>query len=233
MLKANAIKMSQTLIILIEYIGTAAFAVSGALSGIKKGMDIFGVIVLGIVTATGGGVFRDIILNITPPEAFQDLQWIIVAFVISSFVFIVACFEQKLQVKDMSHLLIIMDTLGLGSFTVSGINTAIMQNSQYNNCFLVFIGVITGVGGGTLRDMFSSITPEIFIKDIYAVAAIAGAIIYVDMIPVIGNEYAMVSGFTVIIIIRLLSVHLKWNLPHAYIKKIIVEKTTQNYAEKK
>ena len=108
-----------TLILVLEIIGTVAFAASGAMTGVKKNMDIFGVVILGLTTAVGGGVIRDLILGSTPPRTFQDPIYAVLSIAASVLVFIVArrgWFEGRHQAYDISML--VMDSLGLGAFTV-------------------------------------------------------------------------------------------------------------------
>ena len=106
-----------------------------------------------------------------------------------------------------------MDTLGLGIFTVVGINTAWNTSNEFGHFLLVFVGVITGVGGGVLRDMLAGNTPYIFVKHVYACASLAGAIVCVYTWDYIGMTRAMIDGTVVVVLIRLFSAHFKWNLP--------------------
>lgn len=201
---------------LLEIIGTVAFAASGAMTGIKKRMDVFGVVILGLTTAIGGGVIRDVILGITPPKTFQNPTYAIIAIVTSLVVF-VPNVRSWLHSKIHSYEIVLnlMDALGLGIFTVMGIKTALdLSISGYNGFLFVFVGVVTGVGGGVMRDVLAGDTPYIFSKHIYASASIFGALVCYFIWP-LGSIYAMLLGFASIVIIRLLSAHFQWNLPRA------------------
>lgn len=206
--------MLAVLVFAVEIIGTVAFAVSGALTGLAKKMDVFGIAILALVTAVGGGAIRDIILGITPPMTFRNPVYALVAIATGIIIFIPAVRKAvaKSQ-KVFDRLLLIMDSLGLGIFTVIGIRTAVNAGQQNNFFLLVFVGVITGVGGGLLRDMMSGNTPYIFVKHIYACASLAGAVICAALWNITGSTAAMIIAAAVIITIRFLAAHFKWSLP--------------------
>lgn len=111
--------------------------------------------------------------------------------------------------------MLVMDSLGLGAFTVSAIGTALEQNGDYGAFLLVFVGVVTGVGGGVLRDILAGETPYILRKHVYASASILGAVVCIALLPVAGETWAISVGMAVIVATRLLSAYFRWNLPHA------------------
>ena len=165
-----------TFLLILELAGTLAFAVSGAITGLKKNMDLFGVCILGLTTAVGGGVIRDVILGNTPPATFQDPIYAMVALGTSLVLFLpgirrLLMWDQRLY--DLT--LLVMDSAGLGIFTVMGIRIAYSSTSDPTLFLLVFVGVVTGVGGGVLRDVMAGDTPYIFVKHVYASASLAGA----------------------------------------------------------
>jgi uncharacterized membrane protein YeiH len=202
------------ILLILEIIGTVAFAISGAIVGIQKKMDIFGVSILGLTAAVGGGILRDLILNITPPAAFVNPIFAITAVIVSIIVFIrpiYSSLEKKGSVYDI--LLLIMDSIGLGLFTVVGVQVA-KTSVAGNNLFLVtFVGVLTGVGGGILRDVFAGNRPYIFVKHFYACASIIGAWACALLWSVIGDLPAMAVGAILIVILRLLAAYYRWSLP--------------------
>lgn len=204
----------ETFLFALEIIGTLSFAVSGAFTAIRKDMDVFGVVILGLTTAVGGGVIRDLILGSTPPATFRDPMWAMMAIGISLGVFILV-FMKKLHEhgKIYDIVMLVTDTLGLAAFTVAGIGVATAQGTQHSAFLLIFVGVITGVGGGVVRDLFAGDRPYIFVKHVYASASIIGAVITVYLSPVMGSEVASIYGMAVIIVLRLLSAYFKWNLP--------------------
>jgi len=195
-----------------QFVGTVSFAISGAMEGIRHKMDLFGVIMLGIITSTGGGILRDIVIGSIPPQVFHDPTWAIVALVVSLLVFIVLRCSQKAGsnlARAGEALNFVADTGGLATFTVLGIETA----GNGNFVLLLFVGMITGVGGGILRDVLAGSVPSIFRKHIYALASVAGATADILLMRILPKEAAMLIAFTVVVLIRVLARHFKWNLP--------------------
>lgn len=208
--------MLNTLVFIFEIVGTVAFAISGAITALKKQMDVFGVAILALVTAVGGGAIRDIVLGNTPPMTFRNPVYALVAIITGVAVFIplVRTVASKKQ-KAFDIFLLVTDSLGLGIFTVVGIRTAIEAGKGENWFLLIFVGVITGVGGGLLRDIMAGNTPYIFVKHVYASASLAGAILCVVLWKPLGATAAMTVSAVVIIIIRFLAARYKWSLPKA------------------
>ena len=206
----------QTFVFILEIIGTIAFAISGAMTALRKHMDILGVAILGITTAVGGGALRDIILGITPPAMFTKPVYALVACLVSVVIFIPAIRRLLTHNHAIYDVVIrIMDSLGLGIFTVMGIAAAKSFSDAHNLFLLVFVGVITGVGGGVMRDIMAGNMPYIFVKHVYASASIAGALVCALLWNLLGMAASMFIGATVVIVIRLLAAHFKWSLPHA------------------
>jgi len=202
------------LFFIFEIMGTIAFAISGAMIAIRHKMDLFGVAMLGLVTATGGGVIRDVIIGDIPPRVFRDSRYAMLAFGTALLVFIVLRFAKRLPAGRFSSVLdrlyFLSDTLGLAAFTVLGIRSV----GGENGTLLLFVGVITGVGGGVLRDVFCGAVPSIFREHIYALASAAGAVCYILLLRTPLPEMAsMLAGFGVVFIIRCLAAHYHWNLP--------------------
>ena len=212
-------------IMIIELIGIIAFAISGAIVGIKKRFDIFGIIVLGVITAVGGGALRDIILGILPPAMFKNYIYILVAFLTSVIAFgagAVARVKFKKNKEFFKDMVNFFDAIGLGVFAVTGTNTAIVNGFSDNAFLAIFVGVITGIGGGMLRDILAGKVPFVLYKDIYASAAIVGAIIYYYMyILKFSPILAVTSAILITILIRLLAPFYHLSLPR--IRRIKVE----------
>lgn len=202
---------------MMEIVGTIAFAASGAMVGVRKKMDIFGVCVLGLVTAVGGGMIRDVILGITPPNVFINPSYASVAVTTSLIVFIVVYIKRDLMDGNFKivydKIMLIMDSIGLAIFTVVGVNTGIQQGYIEKLFLLVFVGTITGVGGGLLRDIMAGEPPYIFVKHIYACASIMGSIVCVYMYRSFGAVESMIVSSVVVLLIRYLAAHYHWNLP--------------------
>ena len=200
---------------IIDIIGTITFAISGALEAIRHKMDLFGVAMLGVVTATGGGVLRDIIIGHIPPRVFINPRYAILAFCVSLVTFIIMkIFHNKatdVRVRMVGDwVYFITDTAGLAAFTVAGIEFV----GDGNAALLLFVGVISGVGGGVIRDVLAGTVPSIFRKHIYALASAAGAIAYIYLLRTsLPDTVSMGISFTLIVIIRTLARQFKWNLP--------------------
>lgn len=204
-----------TFIFVVNIIGTLAFAASGAMIGLNKNMDIFGVCILGLSTATGGGVIRDLILGLTPPMAFQDPTCAILSLATSAVFF--SRRVRRLLMHNPHHynyLLFWMDTLGLGAFSVIGVQLAFEQADHPTFFLLAFVGTLTGVGGGVLRDLLAQEVPYIFVKHIYACASLAGAALCAGLWR-FGSVPAMLAGMAAVVLIRVLAAHYRWNLPKA------------------
>lgn len=208
-----------TIFFIVEVVGTIAFACSGAMVAIEKRLDLLGVIVLGVTTAVGGGMMRDILIGIHPPTLFMKPVYVTMAFGAVMTLFLVIRYRampiEALSSLTYERVMNLLDAIGLGAFTVVGIDTAIDAGYGGYHFLLVFLGVITGVGGGILRDIMAGQTPYILKKHVYASASIAGAVCYVRLLGPIPQEMAMVISAVLVVVIRLLARHYKWNLPMA------------------
>ena len=146
----------ETILSIVSFFGNVAFAVSGAMVAIRKRVDLFGVIFLAVVTATGGGITRDIFLDRLPPVAFLDTGYISVAAFSAIMVYLIAKGNKEYYQKNTAALdsvINIFDALGLSIFVVMGSQAALDCGYSRNGFFVVFIGVLTGIGGGFLRDI--------------------------------------------------------------------------------
>lgn len=202
--------------IILEVISTIAFAISGALVAIEKKMDVFGVATLGLVTAIGGGVLRDLILGITPPTSFINPNNAIISIVTSIIIFLPIIRKNIIKKEKTNELImLITDSIGLGLFTVIGIKVAFDAGFSHNLFLAIFVGIITGVGGGVLRDIMAGNKPFIFIKYIYATASLIGAILCVILWKYTSEAIAMIVSGILIFLLRILAAHFRWNLPSA------------------
>ena len=209
----------ETAMSVIGFFGTIAFAVSGAMVAISKRVDLFGVIVLAVVTATGGGITRDIFLDRLPPAAFMDTGYITIATLTALAVYVVAKSNKEYYQRNthtIDTITNIFDALGLGTFVVMGAQAAIDCGFSKNCFFVVFIGVLTGIGGGFLRDIMAMEIPMILKKHFYALAALAGSltfyILYVHSFP---YTITVIISILITFSLRMLATHYKWNLPPA------------------
>lgn len=209
------------IIIVLEILGTIAFSVSGAIEAMKKGMDMLGVLALGLVTAVGGGILRDMITGQLPPASLRNPRNAIIALVAALTAFVIGAVMSKTPQKHHSVIwnqaLLVSDAIGLGAFTVLGIRCVQEEPGYENMALLIFVGVITGVGGGMLRDVFAGNVPYIFRKHVYATASIAGAFIYIIMDRKGYTEAAAVISLLFVLVLRLLAARYQWNLPKVHL----------------
>lgn len=199
---------------ILEIIGTVAFAASGAMVAVNKKMDVFGVIILGLTTATGGGIIRDLVLGVTPPSVFLTPVYAIVAVATSVIVFLP--FTQKFAHKNTrayDTVLLVCDSVGLGVFTAVGVKAAYSAIENAPFILAVFTGVITAVGGGAIRDLFAKDTPFIFIRHFYACASLIGAILTIVLWNFAGELISMAAGIVTVIVLRLFAAKYRWELP--------------------
>ena len=207
--------LSEKFILIFEIIGTVAFASSGATVGISKKMDIFGVCVLGLITAVGGGVIRDLVLGLVPPATFRNPIYALVSIAVSIIIFLpsVRRFLFKNR-RFYDKTMLLMDSIGLGIFTAIGVETAYL--SGHRSVFLlIFVGMITGIGGGVMRDFLAGNTPYIFVKHFYATASLVGAAVCIILWKSIGQGAALIGGAGTVMILRLLAAKFRWSLPKA------------------
>lgn len=208
------------LIFALEIIGTIAFAVSGAMVGIEKNLDILGVVICGLFTAVGGGATRDIFMGNLPPVMFVKIEYVCTGLLASLAVFMIArVFKEKYLAnrKLIDKINNIFDAIGLGVFTVGGMETAILNGYADNAFFIIFLGVITGCGGGIIRDVTVNEIPAVFRKNVYAVASLAGAVTYYSSYFLLeqGEIVAVFQGIAIVFIVRMLATTFKWHLPKA------------------
>ena len=206
----------ENIVFSLEIIGTIAFAISGATLGLEKGMDLMGITILGLTTGVGGGIIRDIIIGQTPPLTFRDPTYLIISVVVSVIVFTPPV--RKWIFSDSmlyEWLMLIMDSVGLGVFTVLGIKSAYTVSSIHGVILFTFVGMLTGVGGGVLRDMMAGNRPYIFVKHFYASASLIGALTCIALWDRVGTVLAMGTGAGLIVLLRLLAAHYRWSLPKA------------------
>lgn len=201
-------------ILILELVGTIAFSISGAITAVKKRMDLFGVAILSLTTAVGGGIIRDVLLGCTPPATFRDPIYAVISFVVAAAVFLP--FLRNAVYKShvlLEKILLVMDSVGLGIFTVIGIESAHNVIENPSAFLAVFVGVVTGVGGGVMRDIFAGQAPYIFVKHFYATASLIGAIICEILYTSTGKIISIIVGAVIVVILRLAAAQQGWNLP--------------------
>lgn len=195
---------------LIEVLGTISFAMSGSFAAMQKRFDPFGVLIIVFVTSVGGGTVRDLLLDV-PVFWMHDLLAVSLIFFTAIFTMIFKLIERKFQVT-----LFIFDSLGLGLFTIIGVQKGL--NADLHPVIGVVLGTITGCFGGIIRDILLNRIPLIFRKEIYATAAIAGGIVYILLKNFSGlsEEINQILTILLIVSIRTLAVKYHWQMPKFY-----------------
>src|ERR1700745_1977628 len=210
--------MEELLTITLNLMGTFAFGLSGGILAVRKQMDLFGVLVLSVATGLGGGILRDIILGHIPPATLSDWRYLGAAGLAGLLVFV--WYD---RVVHHGRFITAFDAVGLSIFTVTG--TTIALSAGLSPAPAVLLGMLTGVGGGVLRDVLAAEVPLIFRSEIYAVASMLGAIIIIvasqtGLSGIIPEAIAALATFT----LRLVSVRRGWRIPIA-MPKDRVQKT--------
>ena len=203
------------LFFLVEMTGTVAFAISGAMLAIERRLDLCGVVFLGVVTAIGGGVLRDLLLGQVPPLAFLNSVYFLVSALTALVVFAAALllrWRRGTSLPSNSSLLNVFDAAGLGIFSVIGVQNTVAAGFGDNLFLCLFLGMTTGVGGGALRDVLSGSTPAILRKHVYALASLAGALCYYLLRTRFPAGSIAVSTLLVILL-RVLASRYRWTLP--------------------
>ncbi|AYO58382.1 hypothetical protein CO230_09775 [Chryseobacterium sp. 6424] len=200
----------ENLNLLIELLGTVAFAMSGSFAAMQKRLDPFGVLIIAFITSVGGGTVRDLLLDV-PVFWMRDLVMCTVIFVTSIVSMIFKSLEQKFQVT-----LFIFDSFGLGLFTIVGIQKGL--NADLHPVICLTLGTITGCFGGIIRDILLNRIPLIFRKEIYATACILGGSAFLLLVNYSRLSYVFIQIFTILLIvaIRTLAVKYHWQMPKFY-----------------
>ncbi|MGI6173043.1 MAG: trimeric intracellular cation channel family protein [Christensenellales bacterium] len=205
------------MLFITSIIGTIAFAVSGSLTAIERGLDLFGVLFIGCVAATGGGLMRDIVIATIPPSVFMSPEPLLVSTVSSFLTFCaVALFRKSYYTyRDKAAAINnVFDAIGLAAFCVTGTTVVIKAGHGGNPVMSIVLGMFTGVGGGMLRDILTNVTPAIFRKHVYAVAALAGSGTYYLLLKLgVSSAVATVLAMATVCIIRYLATTRRWELP--------------------
>lgn len=191
----------------LDLIGTFVFAVSGAMAGTQRRFDVFGVLVLAFVTAVSGGMMRDLLLGIVPPSALASWHMLAISVAGGLAAFLVPGLIARLRLSAL-----VFDAAGLSAFAVLGTQTAL--DHGLTPLMAAILGMVSGIGGGVARDVLIAEVPIVLRSDVYAVAALAGALV-VAFGPMIGIEGGLASliGAGLCFALRLMAIRLGWNLP--------------------
>lgn len=198
---------------LIDILGTIAFAVSGVYAAMDKKLDLFGVIIIAFVTAIGGGTIRDLMIGDLPVSWIRNINYTIIILTTTA---IVIAFRS--YIKNFEKTLLVFDSIGLGMFTIFGIQKGLAFDLHPFVC--VALGTITGCFGGVIRDMLLNNIPIIFRKEIYASACIAGGTVYFLLRSLnINEDLNDAISITTTFVIRILAIRYDWQLPGIYKKE--------------
>lgn len=201
--------MTSTFVTLLDFLGTFAFALSGALVAVRHRLDLFGVLVLSFAAAAAGGITRDVLLGATPPVALVDWRYLGVSTVAG-----LVTFRWHGRVEGLRNPVQLSDAVGLGLFAVVGASKALAAG--VGPVGSVLLGVLTGVGGGIVRDVLVAQVPAVLHRELYAVAALAGAILFVAAREAgVPQAPAAVAGAALCLAIRWLAIRHGWRLPVA------------------
>ena len=207
-LKLDSAVLRRHIVLAADLAGTVVFAIEGASAAIRAGLDLLGVLVLSFMVALGGGIIRDLLIGATPPSAIRDWRYPVLAFVTGLVTFLI-----HTQIEAVPALLLTtLDAVGLALFAVAGAEKAL--DFKINPFIAMLMGAITGCGGGVMRDMLLARVPMVLVADIYASAALLGA-----LIVVVGRRLgcppavAAVLGFIVCFALRMAAVRFGWQLP--------------------
>ncbi|WP_034059577.1 trimeric intracellular cation channel family protein [Lacinutrix jangbogonensis] len=195
---------------IIDILGTIAFSISGVLVALNKKMDGFGILIIAFVTAVGGGTLRDVLIGETPVSWMKDMTFVYVVFAST---ILAVIFKSKIDYLRKS--LFLFDTIGIGLYTVVGIEKGVSAGLHPIIC--IALGTMSACFGGVIRDILCNEIPVIFRKEIYATACIIGGVAYftIKRLPIEGDFVFVIAGL-VVIVIRILAVKFKLHLPSLY-----------------
>ena len=201
--------MTSTFVMLLDFLGTFAFAISGALVAVRHRLDLFGVLVLSFAAAAAGGITRDVLLGATPPVALVDWRYLGVALVAG-----LLTFYRHADVERFRNPVQVSDAVGLALFAVVGASKAL--TAGVGPVGAVLLGVLTGVGGGIVRDVLVAQVPAVLQRELYAVAALAGAIVLVaGRMADLPAAPAAIAGALTCFGLRWMAIRRGWRLPVA------------------
>ena len=201
--------MTSTFVMLLDFLGTFAFAISGALVAVRHRLDLFGVLVLSFAAAAAGGITRDVLLGATPPVALVDWRYLGMALVAG-----LLTFYRHADVERFRNPVQVSDAVGLALFAVVGASKAL--TAGVGPVGAVLLGVLTGVGGGIVRDVLVAQVPAVLQRELYAVAALAGAIVLVAVrMAVLRADPAAIAVALTCLGMRWIAFSRGWRLPVA------------------
>jgi uncharacterized membrane protein YeiH len=202
-------RVASSLLLVLDVTGTFVFALSGAISGVEHRLDIFGVLVLSFAAATAGGIARDVLIGAIPPVAFQDWHYLFVCILAG-----LLTFYWYPVVRRLRSPMLMFDAAGLALFAVVGTLKALEY--ELGPVAAAAFGMLTGVGGGVLRDLLVVEVPTVLRSQFYALAALAGSVVVAAGKSVgLPTSVVAAAGATLCFVLRFLAIRRGWNLPQA------------------
>lgn len=202
-------ELLRTLVLILDLGGTFAFALSGAMAGVRRRLDLFGVLVLSFAASTSGGITRDLLIGAVPPAALQDWRYLAVSLAAG-----LLCFYWSALIEKLRNPVRMLDAMGLALFAVAGTEKALAFG--LSPVMAALLGMLTGIGGGVARDVLLAEIPAVLRADLYAVAALAGAAVVVVgtllALPVVATA---IAGGLVCFGLRVIAIRRGWQLPTA------------------
>jgi len=199
----------RTLVLTLDLLGTFVFALSGAVAGVRRRLDLFGVLVLSFVAANSGGIVRDLLIGATPPAAIRDWRYLAASLLAG-----VLIFFWHPGLRHLRTTVLVLDAAGLALFCVAGAQKALVFGVQ--PFMAALLGMLTGIGGGIARDVLLSEIPAVMRAEVYAVAALAGATVVVVGDALGWHSTAMAcAGAALCFVLRLAALRYDWHLPVA------------------
>lgn len=199
-------------LLVLDLVGTFVFALSGGVAGVKERLDLFGVLVLSFAAASAGGTARDLLIGAVPPAAISDWRYLGVSLLAGLFIFY--WFPRSERLRKLRNLVLIFDGAGLAVFAVAGAQKALGYG--LNPVMSALLGMLTGIGGGMLRDALLAQVPTVLRSELYAVAALAGAsVVVVGHVLNLPHTATAIAGAVLCFGIRLVAIRRGWRLPVA------------------
>jgi uncharacterized membrane protein YeiH len=199
----------KTLVLTLDLVGTFVFAISGAAAGVRRRLDLFGVLVLSFVAANSGGIVRDLLIGAHPPAAISNWRYLSVSLLAG-----VLIFFWYPAINRVRSPVLIFDGAGLALFCVSGAQKALVFG--LDPVMAALLGMLTGIGGGIARDVLLSEVPTVLRSDVYAVAALAGAsVVVVGDALHLPNTATACAGAALCFVLRMAAIRNGWHLPVA------------------
>lgn len=199
----------ETLVLALDLLGTFVFSLSGAMAAVRHRLDVFGILVLAFAAGTAGGITRDLLIGAVPPAAIGDWRYVVVAVVAG-----LVTFWGHRIVHRLQDAVMVFDALGLGVFAVSGTLKALAFGAH--PVAAVLLGMLTGIGGGMLRDVLVAQIPSVLRSELYAVAALAGStVVVIGRLLDLPSSAVVAAGAALCIGLRLMALRRGWGLPVA------------------